>query len=1217
MRKLKNYIMSFFAAITLSSCVPPLPFMETSCLPPISTDDISPEGMVKVTQDTTMYLAANGIQKYRTISIRFGDIPLDIQIPNGYEYTASPWVSAETANSIRDSDIKIKQVSGTYYKGPNLYDIPENNDYELAYNKGEYRPEKGGYFGKRFIITNSIQGACVYGDEATCSCVSKETCLNDNDLVFLTIAKEGEQFNVDTSGNQTVQTSFNVKNEDWVKNNKLYEEAEQYHMDANQWIRQRIIRQLVGVAYGGIGYRIFGKPLAAGVHDTTGYGIIDDEDAEETKKDYTITRKFMIKELRKVSVSQSMDNSKTGDTSFKLQFTIPDTDVEATIVAFVKILRNQVDVNSDDINGINMAIVNCDPNGDQSQCNPNPKKVCKLTTDTSKSCIPSSDVDPLCTCTYKDNEGIIRKRATNIHEDYTTHVANDSKVWFKIVPEENTDQQLYSGNVNVTLQTKAQSSGAAFIYLPILKIIKKFGVYGVKDTYTGMTGISENGEIKSTNFIMLIKVLLMLYVTLLGLQYTAGLVQVSAADIVFRVLRISIVAILIDPAGWKFISDTVFFAVIEFPSIILRSLNTSDLSANLNAYSAGSWQELITQVDTNVNDPFFFMNQLLALFFHPEIVKRTFALILAPAGLVVFILVVAGIVFILKGFVRALFLYFFSIIMVCFLLAIAPLFIPFVLFKFEPLKRIFETYLTMIMRYTLEPVILFAGLYVIASVFMLVYTNMILSLHLCFKCAFPIHLNLGPLGDWPLLTEIERMLCFWSLMPWGMDNFGTTESPAYGSSMILVGRYLIFGIIMVLLGVCYDGYVTNINNIVQSITKVYLSGGLGNVGLGGQPTGAFAAFDSIAGMASGVVQTGKGLAKNAVKQIKKRSQGRMKTDVSEDEIPKLTTNPRAHTQANLEAANNITKDKLSNNIQANNDNYDLVDNKFANNSKNDLLERMKSELPEYTEKLNSLQNKNIHHDDMKSMIHDAMSNINAENALLQKEISQEITKPSIDRATVNDKFDKLSQNFNSMKNLNSIEHDINRSQMDNINSNLGYLNNVRNNGTNLNMQEQSYFDNLSAREPILTEQQSNLGNLQNNLNNLDNEIDQAKESVSDFKNKIDTALDQPGGPNTDSLNTLSYKMDEPGLHDLSSMVNELDKDEFKTKDDLISTLENEITSYFGSLEKDGSIADAAQFENNLFNEKLDSMINSYRLEQGQVDSIRSGLLIKAKQAYGL
>jgi hypothetical protein len=136
---------------------------------------------------------------------------------------------------------------------------------------------------------------------------------------------------------------------------------------------------------------------------------------------------------------------------------------------------------------------------------------------------------------------------TVINGSYYSGTPNSSgNIWFKVRDDyyhDNVGQ--YEVYVNVITKTNSQASDfMQSLTVPIMKSLN-----------TASTGIYYNFY-NSSNFLQLVRVALLLYIILLGAQYTLGLTSISAYDLVIRVIKIAIVVQLFSPTSWAFFNTS-------------------------------------------------------------------------------------------------------------------------------------------------------------------------------------------------------------------------------------------------------------------------------------------------------------------------------------------------------------------------------------------------------------------------------------------------------------------------------------------------------------------------------------------------------------------------------------------------------------------------------------------------------------------------------------
>ena len=261
-----------------------------------------------------------------------------------------------------------------------------------------------------------------------------------------------------------------------------------------------------------------------------------------------------------------------------------------------------------------------------------------------------------------------------------------------------------------------------------------------------------NGDVDG--YMQYISLLLLLYIVLYGLAFLVGYVEISQKDLIIRILKIGVVLTLISPNGYTFLHDHFFQLFIDgSDALICRSNFVGGCSKGSNTFG--------------------FVDHALTflLYNKPTWLKILSLLMSSPIGIIFVIFYFIGIIYFLIGVMSAAVAYLMCILAVAVLIFISPVFIPFILF--EKTSYLFHNWLKLLVRYTLEPVMLVIGLQILVSIFYAVFINSI-DFTVCWKCMIPINFGaIGPIKDF--LTTISvttSVFCLPFFGPWGYYGAG-------------------------------------------------------------------------------------------------------------------------------------------------------------------------------------------------------------------------------------------------------------------------------------------------------------------------------------------------------------------------------------------------------------------------------------------------------------
>jgi hypothetical protein len=172
---------------------------------------------------------------------------------------------------------------------------------------------------------------------------------------------------------------------------------------------------------------------------------------------------------------------------------------------------------------------------------------------------------------------------------------------------------------------------------------------------------------------------------LTGLYYLAGLLQVTTKEMIVRIVKITIVATLLDPnLGWSFFHDYLFVFFIEGVQQMINIIQT--------AAATGPGP-----------------TSIISLMLAPQTLTKLIALLFTSGmGIVYIIIYFLIFLFIVAITFRAAVLYLNCLIMIGMIIIMGPIFLCFMLFGWT--KSLFENWLKQLISYALQPILLITAL---------------------------------------------------------------------------------------------------------------------------------------------------------------------------------------------------------------------------------------------------------------------------------------------------------------------------------------------------------------------------------------------------------------------------------------------------------------------------------------------------------------------------
>lgn len=249
-------------------------------------------------------------------------------------------------------------------------------------------------------------------------------------------------------------------------------------------------------------------------------------------------------------------------------------------------------------------------------------------------------------------------------------------------------------------------------------------------------GAMYEGIIGNSQYQRALNAAIILFVIFYGVAFMFGIVQLSAADFVIRLVKVGALFWLLSPGGWEFFYQYVGGFFIGGTNELIN-------------YMTGVAAEVFTQPppdpsgtpggvvpDTNTvlhsDSPLMVLEDSLLKIFSIKTGIALMALIGSvvsdPFGLVHAFFLIIGIFFYTRAFLMAVWVFLMSIIVKALLFALAPIFLVFLLF--EKTRYLFEGWLSQLISYSLQPIFLFMflGFY---STLMAAGINQVLDVKIC------------------------------------------------------------------------------------------------------------------------------------------------------------------------------------------------------------------------------------------------------------------------------------------------------------------------------------------------------------------------------------------------------------------------------------------------------------------------------------------------------
>lgn len=332
-----------------------------------------------------------------------------------------------------------------------------------------------------------------------------------------------------------------------------------------------------------------------------------------------------------------------------------------------------------------------------------------------------------------------------------------------------------------------QITASAFAYNPVFSnYIKLYVVDPMLEKFSEASELMFKNAASSSFFQNLIKVSLTIYVALYGLFFMLGATQIKHSDLVARVIKIAILYALLREDSWKFF-NSYFFTLFRDGS--------DELISKVLGLSEG-------------NNFFYFIDEAMGRFFNSQTWLAIMAMIvqfgvgwflvalILIIGMIMFLLVMADVIigFLLSYFAIAL------------LIAMAPLFLVFMLFS--QTRAMFTQWMKLLFGFMLKPVILIA---IIAILHTLIINNFYQAIpKVCFDewLDIELYLSLAFIG-------IDKQ---WSFTLATIDFF-VPENAGDATIISALAGALTFTVICLIANRAYD-FADNIANFLMNTSGV-------------------------------------------------------------------------------------------------------------------------------------------------------------------------------------------------------------------------------------------------------------------------------------------------------------------------------------------------------------------------------------------------------------
>lgn len=189
---------------------------------------------------------------------------------------------------------------------------------------------------------------------------------------------------------------------------------------------------------------------------------------------------------------------------------------------------------------------------------------------------------------------------------------------------------------------------------------------------------------KENTFVSICRSVVLFYIVLTGLMFAMGLIRAYAAEFVIRILKASFVLIMISPGSWQFFNTYLFSLFTDGAQSIAHAIaqNIFEYSKyrQMGSYSLSDDASVLTVFDA-----------ILEILISPSVQNKILALWIYNYRIFFAFFLYICIVIILISIFRCIVIYISSILLITFLLSIAPILMIMILFSLT--KETFDTWL--------------------------------------------------------------------------------------------------------------------------------------------------------------------------------------------------------------------------------------------------------------------------------------------------------------------------------------------------------------------------------------------------------------------------------------------------------------------------------------------------------------------------------------------
>ncbi|MFN7038338.1 MAG: type IV secretion system protein [Alphaproteobacteria bacterium] len=240
-----------------------------------------------------------------------------------------------------------------------------------------------------------------------------------------------------------------------------------------------------------------------------------------------------------------------------------------------------------------------------------------------------------------------------------------------------------------------------------------------------------NNIIKNVSFIKMVKGAIILYITIYGVMFTLGMVEITQQDLVIRIFKMgTLFALIATDSSWNFFNDYLLKGFLNGSEYLLQIVTGGDPTtpgSNLFRFIDLSIQKFFTE---------YTWIKLSSILLGGKIFV---------GAIIIAIALIYGIVIYMLCIIEVIIGYMVSIVAIAFMISVAPLFIACLLF--ERTKTYFDNWVKYLFNFSIQPVMLFGTIFIIYELALISFENAI-AFKVCWdNNAIPLSLDFGAFGS--------------------------------------------------------------------------------------------------------------------------------------------------------------------------------------------------------------------------------------------------------------------------------------------------------------------------------------------------------------------------------------------------------------------------------------------------------------------------------------